>query len=1014
MKGLTKIIRLAMICCLMLMGTVSAMAQSATKIRGSVIDTSGEGLPGASVRVKGGTEGTATDFDGKFELQCAPGTLLEVTYIGYVAQEVPAADGMVITLVEDSEMLNEVVVIGYGTVKKSDATGSLATLEADPKLKGVASTADDMLVGKIAGVTVTSGGGSATGGSSIRIRGGSSLSASNDPLIILDGVYLDNSGIGGVGNMLSTIDPNDIESFTVLKDASATAIYGSRASNGVILITTKKGKSGRVKITYDGTVSISHIKKKINVLDGNEFQDLIKNTFAGASNQNEVYTKLGLAMNPETGEWESVSNANTDWQKEIFRTAISTEHNISALGSIGEFMPYRISLGYTNNNGILKTDHMRRYTGSIALTPSFFNGHLKASLFGKAMHIKSNFANGGAVGAAIFMDPTKPVYDDNSPYHGYWSWVGDDGNLISVATKNPVSILECWDDQAKVWNFIGSAQLEYNAFFVPGLKANLNLSIDASSSKGYSEAPFDAPSFANSLGFRNDWTNHRTNKQLDFYATYARDLESIKSHFDIMAGYSWQHYFVRNDWYTVGQHERDVDGNLVPKETSISQGESKTEHYILSFFGRVNYSYDNRYLATFTLRDDGSSRFAKKNRWGLFPSLALAWRISEEAFMKEQNTLSNLKLRLGWGKTGQQDINQGDYPYLGSYSYSINNAASYYRDGEWSRLLKPNAYNEDLKWETTTTWNAGIDFGFLDNRINGSLDFYHRKTTDLINAEAKVPAGVNFAEYVVANIGSLTNTGLELTMNFVPIRTNDVTWEINTNVAWNKNKIIELTNGDNSAEIRRFGRTSSGDGSFQLKAHAVDQPAGMFYVYEQVYDSDGHPLEGVFVDRNDDGIVDENDLYFYHNADPSVTYGFSTKLQYKNWDFSVAGHGQGGNWIYNSVASNSAELSRARLFANAFLSNRTDYAFDTNWQTSKVLSDYYVQNGAFFRIDNITLGYSFENLFASRLGGRVYATVQNPFVFTKYKGLDPEISGGFDDNFYPRPVTYMLGLSLNF
>lgn len=1014
MKEKAKIIRLTMICCFVLLGFTSAMAQSAAMIRGSVIDSSGEGLPGATVKVKGSTVGTATDVDGKFELQCAAGTLLEVSYIGYITQEVAAANGMVVTLLDDSEMLNEVVVIGYGSVRKKDATGSLATLEADPKMKGVASTADDMLVGKIAGVTVTSGGGSATGGSSIRIRGGSSLSASNDPLIILDGVYLDNSGIGGVGNMLSTIDPNDIESFTVLKDASATAIYGSRASNGVILITTKKGKAGRIKITYDGTVSVSQIKKKIDVLSGNEFQQLIKNTFAGASNQDEVYRKLGLAINPETGEWESVNNANTDWQKEIFRTAVSTEHNISAYGSVGTFMPYRVSIGYTNNNGILKTDHMRRYTASLALSPSFFKDHLKLNLNGKLMNIKSNFANGGAVGAAIFMDPTKPVRDPDSPYHGFWSWVGDDGNLINVATKNPVSILECWDDQAKVWNFIGSAQIEYNAFYVPGLKANLNLSIDASSSKGTTTAPYDAPTHATNLGYSNEWTNHRTNKQLDFYATYAKDLASIKSHFDVMAGYSWQHYFVRNDWYTIGQFERDVDGNLVPKETSINKGEGKTEHYIVSFFGRANYSYDNRYLATFTLRDDGSSRFAKKHRWGLFPSLALAWRISEESFLKNQNTLSNLKLRLGWGKTGQQDINQGDYPYLGSYSYSISNAASYYRGGEWSRLLKPNAYNENLKWETTTTWNVGVDFGFLDNRINGAIDFYHRKTTDLINAEAKVPAGVNFAEYVVANIGSLTNTGLELTMNFVPIRNNDLTWEINTNLAWNKNRIVELSNGDNSTEIRRFGRTSSGDGSFQLKAHAVDHPAGMFYVYEQVYDSNGKPLEGVFVDRNDDGVVDENDLYFYHNADPSVTYGFSTKLQYKNWDFSIAGHGNVDNWIYNSVASNSAELSRARLFANAFLSNRTSYAFDTNWQTSKVLSDYYVQNGSFFRIDNITLGYSFENLFSSRLGGRVYATVQNPFVFTKYKGLDPEISGGFDDNFYPRPVTYMLGLSLNF
>lgn len=976
---------------------------SAQTITGTVMDEMGE-VTGASVVVKGTTTGATTDFDGKFSVQCKPGATLVISFVGYVTQEVPAADGMVVTLVEDSQLLEDVVVIGYGTVKKEDATGSIATLKADPKLKGVAPTADNMLVGKIAGVTVTTGGGSSNSGSSIRIRGGSSLSASNDPLIILDGVYLDNEGISGVGNMLSTIDPNDIESFTVLKDASATAIYGSRASNGVILITTKKGKSGNIKITYDANVSMSHKKKTMDVLSGTEFQDLIRTTFANESNREDVYFKAGL-----NSDGSVAYNANTDWQEEIFQMGVSTEHNLSALGSIGKYLPFRASLGYTRNEGILKTDKNNRYTANLALNPTFLDTHLKVNLNGKVMKIRSNFANGGAIGAATSMDPTKPVYDANSKFHGYWTWTSDDGNIISVATKNPVSLLEAYDDHADVWNFIGSAQIEYNSFFVEGLKANLNLSMDYASSEGESSAPHDAPSQFNSRGYHNSWSKNRNNQQLDAYVTYAHDFKTARSHFDIMGGYSWQKYHSENDWYT----ESQFDENLQPIPEYISEGESKTEHFIVSFFTRMNYSFANRYLLTFTLRSDGSSRFSKDNRWGVFPSAAFSWRVIEEDFLKDQGAMSDLKLRLGWGQTGQQDINMGDYPYLGSYSYSINNAASYMRWGEWSRLLKPNAYNSKLKWETTTTWNAGIDYGFLNQRINGALDFYYRETKDLINAEAKVPAGANFAEYVAANIGSLSNTGVEFSVNSYPIQTRDFVWELNANVAWNKNKIISLTDGDNATSMRRYGSTG-GDGSFQLKAHTVGNPAGMFYVYEQVYDNNGKPLEGVFVDRNNDGALTEDDLYLYHKADADFTYGMSTKFQYKKWDLAMAGHGSWGNWIFNGSAANNAELSAGRLFANSFLSNRPQSAFDTNFQAKTLLSDYYIQNGAFFRIDNISIGYSFEKLFGAKISGRVSGTVQNPFVFTAYKGLDPEIGGGVDNSYYPRPITYMIGLNLNF
>ncbi len=982
--------------CMLMLFTSLTFAQSL--IKGKVVDSSGEALIGATVKVKGTKSGAVTDLDGNFNLRCKAGETLVVSYIGFTAKEVAAKNNMEIVLEDDATMIEETVVIGYGSVKKKDATGSLETLTADPKLKGVAPNATDMLVGKIAGVNVTTSG-AATGGATIRIRGGSSLSASNDPLIIVDGVYIDNSGIGGVGNILSTINPNDIEDFTVLKDASATAIYGSRASNGVIMITTKKGKSGKIKVTYDGNVSVSKRRNSVDVMTGDQFRDFITRTFTGLSNQDEVLAKLGTA--------------NTDWQSEIFRTSVNTDHNISLFGSVKDIMPYRVSFGYSNNNGILKTDHMERYTANFSLTPSLLKDHLKMNINGKGMYSKSRFANTGAIGAAISMDPTHPVYDESSKYHGYWSWLGADGNIIGVSVKNPVSMLELYDDNADAYNFIGNAQFDYESFYVPGLKLSLNLSLDASHSKGSTSAPYDAPAYASSLGYYNKWTQTRRNSMLDFYATYARDLKPIKSHFDIMGGYSWQHYWLKSDYTRIPQYEYDEDGTLQPVETSVTSGLSETEHYIVSFFGRLNYSLMDKYLLTFTLRNDGSSRFSKNNRWGLFPSAALAWRIIEEDFMKDQNVVSNAKLRLGWGVTGQQDISLGDYPYLGSYTFSVNPASSYYRNGEWIGLLQPNEYNENLKWETTTTFNIGLDFGFLKNRINGAVDLYYRKTEDLINTEAKVAAGTNFAEYVVANIGSLENKGLELSLNTVPVQTKDWTWNLGANISFNKSKIIQLTNGDNSTAMRRYSSTG-GDGGFQLKAHAVGHEAGMYYVFEQVYDKNGKPVEGAYVDRNGDRKINEDDLYLHHSATPKATYGITSKLQWKNWDFDITGHGSIGNYNYNGVAANHAAMSPSSIYANEFLVNRVMSVFDTNFQRKKTLSDYYIQNASFFRIDNITLGYSFTHIGGLETGGRAYFTVQNPFVFTPYEGLDPEISSGIDNDVYPRPTTFMFGLNLNF
>ena len=980
-----------------------------TTISGHVKDDTGEDVIGASVTVKETSQGTITDFDGNFQVKCKEGATLVVSFVGYQTQEVTAKNNLEITLKEDNALLDEVVVIGYGSVKKSDATGSVMTFQADPKLKGVSTNPQDMLVGKMAGVTVTTNGGAATDGATIRIRGGSSLSASNDPLIILDGVYIDNTLSGGMGNILSTINPNDIESFTVLKDASATAIYGSRASNGVIIITTKKGKSGKVSVSYDGSMTLSTRRKGIDVFSAGEYRDLIEKIFANDSRYDEVMGKLG--------------DADTDWQKELFRTSVSTDHNVQVMGSVTDWLPIRVSLGYTNSNGILKTDHQHRYTGSVNLSPEFLQGHLKLNLNGRAQWQKNNFADRSQIKTAVSMNPTVPVMDPESQYAGYWSWTDADGNMLGFCDKNPVAGLDLHRDFAHAWNMIGSAQIEYNSFYVEGLKANLNLSIDGTHSWGENSTAYNSPNAFSTLGSEEIYSNSKRNELLDFYLTYNKDVKEIKSHFDVMGGYSWQKYYSYGTSTKYGQFTTDqqwsrldeIDpSTLYPVEGQINRNPKwETEHYIVSFFGRFNYAYDDKYLFTFTLRDDGSSRFGKDNRWGVFPSLALGWRIIQEKFLQNQNTLSNLKLRLGWGKTGQQDINMGDYPYMGTYSYGTNGQSQYWRNGQWMSLLKPNAYNPDLKWETTTTWNIGLDYGFFDSRINGSIDWYYRKTTDLINAEAKVPAGTNFAEYVVDNIGSLRNTGVEATFNFIPIRSKDFTWEIGGNLAYNSNKILELTSNGSSTDYRRYGSTGY-DGGFKHMVHYVNHPASMFFVYEQVYDEDGRPIEGLFVDQDNNGVLDDNDLRPYHTADPKFTYGINTKLSYKNWDFSIAGHGSAGNWVYNGIAANNSEVGPAAIYANQYLRNRVTDALHTYWDMKKVLSDYYVQNASFFRIDNITVGYNFKNPFGIKTAGRVYAVCQNPFVFTAYDGLDPEVSGGTDLDVYPRPISFQLGLNLNF
>lgn len=970
-----------------------ALCQQHT-VKGWVKDESGGPVIGANVVVKNSSSGVTTDANGHFILNKVNiGDTIVFSYIAYITQRLVYHGQNEITMKfeKDNKLLDEVVVIGYGQVRKGDATGALTSIKVDDKVRGFAPNAQDLLVGKVAGVTITGEGGSPQGSDYIRIRGGSSLSASNDPLIIVDGVFIDNQGLNGAGNTLSTINPTDIASFTVLKDASATAIYGSRASNGVIIITTKKGTKGRIKITYDGNISIGTCKKEIAVLTGNEYRVFLKDVFSNLSIYNKMKEKTGLV--------------NTDWQNEIFRTTFNSEHNLSLYGTSGNWLPYRISLGYTDINGILKTSNTERYTGSFSLTPSFFNNYLKINLNGRGMYVHNRFANWDAIGAAIAMDPSQSVYEKNSPYGGYFTWTGDDGNIIQVATTNPLSMLEMTKDQSKVKNFIGNTEIDYKLHFFPDMHLNVNFGMDYANSNGIKYISEFAPSDYMYGGYDSNWNEKVRNSSLEIYSQYAKDFNFLWSHFDIMGGYSWQHYW-RSD-NSIGHRITQFDeyGNPV----LVTEGHSKTEHYIISFFGRMNYNIKDKYLFTFTLRKDGSSRFSKEHRWSLFPSAALAWRISEENFIKRKNAISNLKLRLSWGKTGQQDINQGDYPYMSTYLYAVGDQANYLRgynseSAIWTTLLRPQAYNPYLKWETTTTYNVGLDYGFFKDRLDGSFELYYRKTINLINANTRTTAGTNFSEYVVANIGSLSNTGCEFSLTGRPVFTKDLTWEIGSNLSYNKNKITKLTLGDNK-------NTKNVNG---ITANMVGYAANMFYVYQQIYDSKGKPIEGLYKDQNNDGKINEQDLRPYKNPTPDFTMGFNTKLAWKAWDISISGHGSLGNYVYNEIAATHAGLSPTSIYANEFLTNRVKSAFDTNFQVNEPFSDYYVQNASFFRIDNIILGWSFKKSKQIPFDGRIYSCVQNSFVFTKYKGIDPEVFGGNDGNLYPRPLTFLLGANLNF
>lgn len=989
------------------------MAAQSVVVKGHVQDTTGEPVVFATVTVPGTGAMTQTDANGNFQLNVPAGKEIRVTYIGYKTATVKA-DGTITVTLEDNSTLNEAVVIGYGVAKKNDLTGSVTAIKPDEKNKGLVVNAQELMQGKIAGVNVTSASGTPGAGSYIRIRGGSSLNASNDPLIVIDGLAMDNEGVKGLSNPLSMVNPADIATFTVLKDASATAIYGSRGSNGVIIITTKKGrKAQKPTVSYNGYVSVSTRQKTLDVMNADEFRSFIKGYYGEDS---EAASKLG-----------SLTGKGTDWQNEIYHVGVSHDHNLTIQGGLKN-MPYRVTLGYTNQEGILRTTDFERYTASVNLNPSFLQDHLTFNINGKVMHANTRYADAGAVSAAARFDPTQPVrsYDEKyNNFENYFQWTKTGSDLGDPtwpyqternAVGNPVAMLKLRDDHAKSQAYIGNIEADYKVHGFEDLRLHANLGGDYSTGR---QTLWENPAISgndNYYGRQGFEQKDKYNLLFNAYAQYYKDF-SENHHFDVMAGYEWQHFHMKTDnsyygLYPSTNTKTDNSGQPLAGTRYNQTGVlSKTEHYIVSFFGRANYTLLDRYLFTATVRYDGSSRF--KDHWALFPSFAFAWRIKDEKFLKNVDFVSELKLRLGYGQTGQQE-GIGDYNYFASYTTNVNPDSYYPVIGDGT-TYRPNAYNADLTWETTTTYNAGLDFGIFKGKLSGSVDVYYRKTTDLLNT-VYVSAGSNFANQVTSNIGSLENKGVELSLTYKPISTKDWYWEITANATYNHNEITELI-GDKGYYVATGG-ISSGTGN-TAQAHAVGHPASSFYVYQQVYDKSGKPLEGVFVDRDGDGKITTNDRYFYKSPAAPWTAGLSTRLQYRNWDFGMSFRASFGNYVYNDIAAGFSNISKTYDSSFGYLQNRTHTAVANNWSSyDYVLSDYYVQNASFLKCDNITLGYTFDNILGGHkykgVSGRIYASCTNPFTITNYTGLDPEVFGGIDGSIYPRARSYQIGLTLNF
>ncbi len=981
------------ICVLLIFVGISATGFAQNNVSGVVTDSKdGTPLAGVSVQVKGTRTTVKTDAAGGFTISAASNSTLLFTSVGFSSESIVVSGNTPINIKmsNSSQALNEVIVIGYGTARKKDLTGSVSTVSSKDFQKGVITSAEQLIAGKISGVSVISNSGQPGSGSQIRIRGGASISASNDPLIVVDGTILDPGGVNGAANPLSLINANDIETFTVLKDASATAIYGSRASNGVILITTKRGKSGALKVNFSTAVSSSTLIKKLSVFNGDQVRALV-NQFGS------------------TGQKGQVGGANTDWQDQIYRTAISSTNNISVSGGIKNF-PYRLSVGYDYLNGILKTDHLQKTSVGLAVNPSFFDNHLKVDLNIKGIGQDTRFADQGAIGGAVSFDPTQPVFSGNQRYGGYYEWVDNTGTLLLNRPNNPVGLLQQTNDHQKPNRSIGNIQLDYKMPFLPELRANLNVGYDIARSTGTKTITDSAASnYSRTAGVVGGLSKYgkqtKMSNFLDFYLNYTKDLKKIKSRIDATVGYSYNYYQSKVYNYRDLNYKKDT----IPATSNPLFEFDKQDNATIGVFGRAIFTFNDKYILTGTIRRDGSSRFAKDNRWGTFPSLAFAWKASQESFLKNSKVISDLRLRLGLGTTGQQG-GIGNYTYF--YGFNQANASSAYQFGNtFVQGYAPIAYNPNLKWEVTTNYNAGIDFGILKNRIYGSVDYYLKKTSDLLFNAAQ-SAGTNFSAVVLANIGKMENEGVEFSIGSAIVKRTDWSWDANFNITYNKNTVTQLTTiPDNKFQASPYEIPSGASNGILIQA--VGKPLGSYYLYHQIYDQNGKPIEGLYEDVNRDGIINDEDKYISKSANPNLFFGFTNNIGYKKWNASFVLRANFNNYVYNNVASNNGV--RSRVLGTYTTGNISTAYNESGFGTFQGLSDFYLENAAFLKMDNISIGYNYGNI--SKNGKaklRISGTVQNVFTITNYTGLDPEITNGIDRNIYPRPRTFTLGVNIDY
>ena len=1001
---------------ILMTGGAFAYAQGGYGVSGSVEDALGP-IVGATVVEEGTSNGTSTGPDGGYSLTVAsPDSPVTISCLGYVSVTYQASQlPSTVVLKEDTQYLSEAVVVGYGSVRKDDMTGSVTAIRSEEINRGAVVSTQDLLKGKVAGLLVTPGDGGPGSGSRIRIRGSASLNASNDPLIVIDGVPVASGAAGGMSNPLDLLNPDDIESFSILKDASSAAIYGSRASNGVIIITTKKGVGNRMKLSYNGSFSVLQNPQTVPVMSADQLREFYGALYPAGTETGDSVAAL-------------LKDSDTDWQSLIFRTALATSHNVSVFGNAQSRMPYRVSIGYTGQQGTLAESDYQRGTVELNLTPNFLDNHLTLDFSLKGVYAYSNYTDSSVIGSAAFYNPTQYPYwlkDDGSidfsTTNGYWNYGNGRGKDFSPNTlvgPSPLSRLYDNIGDAATGRFIGRAAIDYKVHGLEELKFNISGGADISETNSYNgvrPGSFQAYGDTSNLGVGSYTRSYSLSRSLVFesYADY-NDTWGIHN-LDLLAGYSWQ----QNYWVN-----RSVNYFNVTNEIKLNPGETpesrylwyRNENYLVSFYGRVNYSIASRYIFTFTARGDGSSKFAKGNKWGFFPSGAFAWNIKNEPFLKDDPIVSTLKFRISVGQTGQQD-GIGDYVHFARYSMS-NNPDYMYNMGSGKYFqLTPQAYDPQIRWESTTTCNLGVDFGFLDERISGNVDAYLRYTDDLLNS-VQVPMGANFGNKLMTNIGSILNKGVEVAISGIPVKTPLWNVQIGLNATLQETRFTKLNATEDPGYYIETGGISRGTGNF-LCRHMVGYAPYTYYAYQQKYDEDGNPLQNQFVDRNEDGQITEADRYMTgKSVTPKFFYGLNLKVSYKTWDFGLNGHGSAGTWVFNDFMSAnstaSIDMNAGSLPNQAQLVKKTGFTKPNSSQ--QWYSDYFIENASFFRLDDINLGYTFRAVRGTDADIRIALGVQNVFILTGYSGMDPETTSesGIDNTIWPRPRTYSLRLGFTF